>query len=143
MAGESPRSSTGPLWWDSPTAAPSPPGLTTTGDAAAAPAAAHAAEPLPQTADVVVVGGGYTGLWTAYYLLRDQPGREVLVLEAEHVGFGASGRNGGWVSSLWPVGPDTLDRRYGRTATLAQLAALRDTVDEVGRVDAEARHGAG
>ncbi len=92
---------------------------------------------------MVVVGGGYTGLWTAYYLLRDQPGREVLVLEAEHVGFGASGRNGGWVSALWPVGPDTLDRRYGRTATLAQLAALRDTVDEVGRVDAEEGLGAG
>ncbi len=65
------------------------------------------------------------------------------MLEAEHVGFGASGRNGGWVSALWPVGADTLDRRYGRTATLAQLAALRDTVDEVGRVDAEEGLGAG
>ena len=65
------------------------------------------------------------------------------MLEAEHVGFGASGRNGGWVSALWPVGADTLDARYGRTATLAQLAALRDTVDEVGRVDAEEGLGAG
>jgi glycine/D-amino acid oxidase-like deaminating enzyme len=120
--------STGPLWWDSPPQAGT---------------AAHPASDLPQTADVVVVGGGFTGLWTAYYLLRDNPGREVLVLEARHVGFGASGRNGGWVSALWPVGADTLDRQYGRTATLAQLAALRDTVDEVGRVDAEEGLGSG
>ena len=102
-----------------------------------------AREPLPQTADVVIVGGGYTGLWTAYYLLRDQPGREVLVLEAEHVGFGASGRNGGWVRRSGRSGPTRSTARYGRTATLAQLAALRDTVDEVGRVDAEEGLGAG
>ena len=101
------------------------------------------ASALPQAADVVVVGGGYTGLWTAYYLLRARPGLEVLVLEAEHVGFGASGRNGGWVSALWPVSPDAIARRHGRTAALAQLAALRDTVDEVGRVDAEEGLGSG
>jgi glycine/D-amino acid oxidase-like deaminating enzyme len=117
--------STGPLWWDS-----------------TAPTHSHPASGLPQSADVVVVGGGLTGLWTAYYLLRAQPGRDVLVLEAQHVGFGASGRNGGWVSALWPVSADTLDRRHGRTATLAHLAALRDTVDEVGRVDAEEGLGA-
>ncbi len=86
---------------------------------------------------MVVVGGGYTGLWTAYYLLRARPGLEVLVLEAEHVGFGASGRNGGWVSALWPISADATARRHGRTAAVAQLAALRDTVDEVGRVDEE------
>jgi glycine/D-amino acid oxidase-like deaminating enzyme len=95
------------------------------------------ASELPHQAEVVVVGGGFTGLWTAYYLLLARPGAEVLVLEGEHVGFGASGRNGGWVSALWPVSPDTLARRSGRAAALAQLAALRDTVDEVGRVDAE------
>ncbi len=118
--------SAGPLWWDS-----------------CAPPPARPASDLPQTADVVVVGGGFTGLWTAYYLLRAQPGREVLVLEAEHVGFGASGRNGGWVSALWPVAADTIARRHGRTATRKHLTALRDTVDEVGRVDAEEGLGAG
>ena len=56
-----------------------------------------------------------------------------MVLEAEHVGFGASGRNGGWVSALWPVGADTLARRSGRANTVAMLAALRETVVEVGR----------
>ena len=60
----------------------------------------------------------------------------MLVVEAEHVGFGASGRNGGWCSALFPVGPDALARRYGRNAALAMRAAMRDTVDEVGRVAA-------
>ncbi len=101
------------------------------------------ASDLPFAAEVVIVGGGFTGLWTAYYLLRERPGTDVLVLEANRVGFGASGRNGGWVSALWPVSPDTLARRYGRAATLAQLAALRDTVDEVGRVDADEGFGSG
>jgi glycine/D-amino acid oxidase-like deaminating enzyme len=101
------------------------------------------ASDLPFAAEVVIVGGGFTGLWTAYYLLRERPGTDVLVLEANRVWFGASGRNGGWVSALWPVSPDTLARRYGRAATLAQLAALRDTVDEVGRVDAEEGFGSG
>ena len=51
--------------------------------------------------DVAIVGAGYTGLWTAYYLLEADPSLRVLVLESEHVGFGASGRNGGW--GLRPV----------------------------------------
>ncbi len=87
-------------------------------------------------ADVVIVGAGFTGLWTAYYLLRDSPHLSVLVLEAEHVGFGASGRNGGWVSALYPVSPDVIAARHGRPATLDLLAALRDTVVEVGAVAA-------
>lgn len=103
---------------------------------AAAPEARHSLPPdaPPRSADVVIVGGGFTGLWTAYYLLRSRPDLSVVILEAEHVGFGASGRNGGWVSALWPVSPDTLAARYGRTATLAHLAELRSTVDEVGSV---------
>lgn len=107
-----------PLWWD---------GARTAAD----PATALTAD---ASADVVVVGAGYTGLWTAYYLLRDQPSLEVLVLEAEHVGFGASGRNGGWVSALYPVGPRTLAREHGRDAALGMLRTLRDTVTEVGAV---------
>src|SRR5277367_6101817 len=48
-------------------------------------------------ADVCIVGAGYTGLWTAYELRRAAPQLEVVVLESEFAGFGASGRNGGWV----------------------------------------------
>ncbi|HET7276463.1 MAG TPA: FAD-dependent oxidoreductase [Dermatophilaceae bacterium] len=92
---------------------------------------------VPGAVDVCIVGGGFTGLWTAYYLLRDRPDLDVLVLEAEHVGFGASGRNGGWVSALWPVAPESMAVGHGRDAALAMLAALRDTVDEVGRAAAE------
>jgi glycine/D-amino acid oxidase-like deaminating enzyme len=72
-------------------------------------------------------------LWTAHYLLDADPSLAIVVLEAEHVGFGASGRNGGWVSALWPVGPEAIARRSGRTGALAMLGALRDTVVEVGR----------
>lgn len=88
---------------------------------------------VPASADVVIVGGGYTGLWTAHYLLQADPALDVVVLEAEHVGFGASGRNGGWVSALWPVGPTTLARRGGAQAARAMVAELQNTVDEVGR----------
>ncbi|HKE81713.1 MAG TPA: FAD-dependent oxidoreductase, partial [Solirubrobacteraceae bacterium] len=48
-------------------------------------------------ADVCVVGAGYTGLWTAYELGRADPSLDVVVLEREVAGYGASGRNGGWV----------------------------------------------
>ena len=136
MAGGTPRSATEPLWWDTAAAPSSTAATSSTGTTPPSGA-------LPQLADVVVVGGGYTGLWTAYYLLRARPALDVLVLEAEHVGFGASGRNGGWVSALWPVSADTIARRTGRTAALAQLAALRDTVDEVGRVDTQEGLGSG
>ncbi|MBD7918877.1 FAD-dependent oxidoreductase [Cellulomonas sp. Sa3CUA2] len=102
------------------------------------PDAARARPPLDgdTTADVVVVGGGYSGLWTAYYLLEADPSLDVLVLDAEVVGFGASGRNGGWCSALFPVGPDALARRHGPDAAHAMRAALRDTVVEVGGVTA-------
>ena len=58
------------------------------------------------TADVCIVGGGFTGLWTAYYLKRSQPGLRVVVLEAAFAGFGASGRNGGWLTSALPGSRD-------------------------------------
>jgi len=93
-------------------------------------------EPLTrdENVDVAIVGAGFTGLWAAYYLLEADPSLKVLVLESEHVGFGASGRNGGWVSALYPVGAAVLARDYGEAATRDQYAALRDSVDEVGRV---------
>jgi glycine/D-amino acid oxidase-like deaminating enzyme len=85
-------------------------------------------------ADVCIVGGGYTGLWTAYELLRAEPSREVVILEAETVGFGASGRNGGWVLGAIAGARRWWSRRYGRAAVVAQDAALRETVGHIGEV---------
>jgi glycine/D-amino acid oxidase-like deaminating enzyme len=85
-------------------------------------------------ADVAILGAGYTGLWTAYYLLRREPSLRVVVLEAEIAGFGASGRNGGWCSSGFPVTPGTLEARFGAAAARAVHGAMVEAVDEVGRV---------
>jgi glycine/D-amino acid oxidase-like deaminating enzyme len=88
-------------------------------------------------ADVCIVGAGYTGLWTAYYLARADPALRVTVLEAQTAGFGASGRNGGWCSALFPRSVAALERSYGRDRALALNAALEASVEEVGRVAAE------
>ena len=93
------------------------------------PALAHSID-----VDVVVLGGGYTGLWTAYYLLKGNPSLKVAVVEKEIVGFGASGRNGGWCSSKFPVTPAMLARRHGVEAARALMLAMCDSVDDVARV---------
>ena len=85
-------------------------------------------------ADVVIVGAGFTGLWTAYYLLGADPTLRVVVLEAEIAGFGASGRNGGWCSALFPVLAPALAREYGEAAATSQYSAMRESMAEVVRV---------
>jgi glycine/D-amino acid oxidase-like deaminating enzyme len=90
--------------------------------------------PGPLEVDVAIVGAGYTGLWTAYYLRRADPGVRVAVLEREVAGFGASGRNGGWCSSFMAMDRERLARRAGRGAVIALQREMFDTVDEVGRV---------
>jgi len=95
-------------------------------------------DPLPGDldADVAIIGGGLTGLWTAYYLLERDPALSIVVLEKHIVGFGASGRNGGWCSALFPASTAALERRHGLDAALAMRRAMIATVDEVGRVTA-------
>ncbi len=82
--------------------------------------------------DVAIVGAGYTGLWTAYSLLRADPSLRVLVIERETVGFGASGRNGGWCVGELAGGLGGAVRRAGRAAGTAMTAAVMAAVDEVG-----------
>jgi glycine/D-amino acid oxidase-like deaminating enzyme len=84
--------------------------------------------------DVCIVGAGFTGLWTAYYLLTYAPQLSVTVLEAEVAGFGASGRNGGWCSALFPVATGALVRRYGLRPALQMRTAMNETLDEIARV---------
>jgi glycine/D-amino acid oxidase-like deaminating enzyme len=86
--------------------------------------------------DVAIVGGGYTGLWTAYYLRRAAPDMRIAVIEREHVGFGASGRNGGWCSAIFPVGMPKLARMHGLERATGLRVAMQETVDEVGAVAA-------
>ena len=84
-------------------------------------------------ADVVIIGGGLTGLWTAWYLSEREPHARILVIEKEVAGFGASGRNGGWCSALFPRSTASLAKAHGRDAALAMRRAMIDTVGEVGR----------
>src|SRR5580704_1548277 len=91
--------------------------------------------PGPTEADVCIVGGGYTGLWTAYYLAGLRPSARIVVLEAAFAGYGASGRNGGWVTAELPGSRARYARAAGGVAGVRALEAeLRSTVDEVGRV---------
>ncbi|MGK2874322.1 MAG: NAD(P)/FAD-dependent oxidoreductase [Nocardioides sp.] len=81
--------------------------------------------------DVAIVGAGYTGLWTAYYLARSAPNLRIVVIEAETVGFGASGRNGGWASALFPASMDTVAAMSSPDAAIAQDRAMRLSINEI------------
>ncbi|MFD7611805.1 NAD(P)/FAD-dependent oxidoreductase [Streptomyces sp. NPDC059828] len=105
-------------------------------------------EPLPgdTTADVCIVGGGYTGLWTAYYLKKAVPFLNITLLEARFCGYGASGRNGGWLYN-GIAGRDRYARLHGHEAAVRLQQAMNNTVTEVidtaraENIDADVHHG--
>ena len=82
-------------------------------------------------ADVCIVGAGFTGLWTAYYLKREMPDLNVVILEKEFAGFGASGRNGGWLSSELAGSRPGYAATHGHQGVVDLLRAMRGAVDEV------------
>lgn len=84
--------------------------------------------------DVAIVGAGYTGLWTAYELAAADPALSIAVLERSHVGFGASGRNGGWCYDGFAGGLARIERMSDLETARAFGAALRETVDIVGKI---------
>lgn len=87
--------------------------------------------------DVAIVGGGFTGLWTAYQLLGADPSLRVAVLEGEEIGFGASGRNGGFAMTLLDMSLAHLRRNYGDTAASAAHDAVAESVDMIGQTVAD------
>ncbi len=84
-----------------------------------------------RTADVVIVGGGYTGLWTAWHVKQLQPEASVVVLEAEGCGEGPSGRNGGFVNGLWFSLPN-MREQFGDDPALTVARAAQHSVTEIG-----------
>ena len=93
--------------------------------------------PGPVDVDVAVVGAGFTGLWTAYYLKKADPTLRVAVLEKEIAGFGASGRNGGWCHTTFPGSRERAAKTHGRQAVIDQQRALHATVREIAGVVAD------
>ena len=94
-------------WWIEEAGAPAP----------QPPLTAHA------EADVVVIGGGYLGMWTAWHLLEREPKTRVVLLERDRCGFGPSGRNGGFVNGYWGHAPDVAAQAgAGPAVRLAQEA---------------------
>ncbi|MFL4474520.1 NAD(P)/FAD-dependent oxidoreductase [Paeniglutamicibacter sp. MACA_103] len=89
--------------------------------------------------DVAIVGAGYTGLWTAYYLAKADPSLRIAVLEARFAGFGASGRNGGWLANTITGGRDGYVKSHGRAAVGDFQRMLNETIDEV--IDVAAAEG--
>jgi glycine/D-amino acid oxidase-like deaminating enzyme len=92
--------------------------------------------PLPGDVDtdIAIVGGGFTGLWTAYYLRALAPDRPLMLIEAETAGFGASGRNGGWCFGELTFGLSAMLRRHGRKPTVELVRAAQASLDEIERV---------
>jgi glycine/D-amino acid oxidase-like deaminating enzyme len=84
--------------------------------------------------DVAIVGAGLTGMWTAYYLIKQDPSLAVVVLEKNQVGFGASGRNGGWCSALFATSLEKLAKNSSRSAAVSQYQAMVETLDEIAQV---------
>jgi glycine/D-amino acid oxidase-like deaminating enzyme len=89
--------------------------------------------PLPgdREVDVCIVGAGYTGLWTAYYLKKAAPELNIAIVEREFAGYGASGRNGGWLSGGFSWSREKYAKTSSRGAVIAMQDAMRGTVDEV------------
>jgi len=87
-------------------------------------------------ADVVIIGGGFTGLWTAFHLKRGHPDLGVVILEQDICGGGPSGRNGGFASGWWDE-LDGLVKLYGADAAIRACREVSKSIDALGEFCAE------
>jgi glycine/D-amino acid oxidase-like deaminating enzyme len=102
-----------------------------------APAAELAPELVGELgADVVIVGGGYTGMWAAWHIKVLEPEARVVLLEADRCGFGPSGRNGGFCNVMWFSLPN-MRRRWGEAGALAVARAAEGAAAGIGEFCAE------
>ena len=85
-----------------------------------------------ETFDIVIVGAGYSGLWTAHHLLNLNPNLSVAIVDARQPGFGASGRNGGWCSAFSPMSLEAVAAQSDRQGAIDLQNALVASVDEIG-----------
>jgi len=109
-----------PLWWEAITRKPT-------------------REPLTASisVDVVIIGGGFTGLWTAYYLAQRDPGLDIAVVERDFIGYGASGRNGGWCYPGFAADPGQIEALSDTQTAIRWNRELINTVYEIDKVVAE------
>jgi glycine/D-amino acid oxidase-like deaminating enzyme len=104
----------------------------------AAPTRPSRSHDLPARVDVAIVGGGFTGLWTALELQRREPSRSVVVIEAQSVGYGASGRNAGYLTSWFHHSPHALlalGRDVGRSIHHAAVDSVRSVLSTIDELD--------
>lgn len=83
------------------------------------------------TADIVIVGGGFTGMWAAWLAREQEPGARVAIVEADLCGHGPSGRNGGFVNTSW-FSLRSMTQRFGVERALAVARAADAAVGEIG-----------
>lgn len=101
-------------------------------------------EALPRKTEPVIIGGGYTGLWAAYFYKKYNPDKDVTIIEAKRIGYGASGRNGGWISPLVPGNRSRFAERSsgGKVAAVAMqrefIRSVSDILDTLDREGVEA-----
>ena len=84
--------------------------------------------------DITIIGGGFSGLWSAYHLKQLQPSLKIAIFEQNYVGFGASGRNGGWASAEYPTSNARIIKEHGIQTYNNLRKSLIESIDEIGQI---------